>query len=98
MFPTSKGLSVFGPTALTEDAGLTCSSESGAKLHVKPNISAVKETLLSFKIDDEVGSDTDYDADMFGSDFIEGEQIQVSYKGIVSYASVHWSCLNLRKL
>lgn len=69
--PPSKGLDVFGFTKKAAEAGLANPSKDGAKIRVKPSNQPVRETLVSFVLDEATSSDIEYDSEMFGSDSVD---------------------------
>lgn len=80
-FPRSHGLDVFGLSPKAVEAGLDKPSETGAKIVVQPNKDQEKTTLISFDMDQSIASDIDYESEMYGSDFVNGQEIEKSFTG-----------------
>lgn len=85
-FPTCAGLGVYGYGSQAEDAGLLNSSQTDAKINMKPNSrKSIKEkqTVAKFQTDSDPERDMQYDAEMYmcGSDVLDGDNIDIQLAG-----------------
>ncbi|XP_052800592.1 uncharacterized protein LOC128231533 isoform X2 [Mya arenaria] len=82
VFPPSHGLEVFGFGPKAADAGLIEPSVDTAKIAVKPRSSNEMETVMTFHLaDSDEYIDTEYSSELYGSDFVGGENIERSFEG-----------------
>ncbi|XP_053395928.1 uncharacterized protein LOC128556046 [Mercenaria mercenaria] len=82
-FPTCAGLGVYGYGPQAEEAGLVNTSQTDAKINMKPNKGKSKQTIATFKTDYDPDADMSYAAQMIksGSDEVDGDSININLEG-----------------